>query len=319
MRKIGEEVKRLREIRGMTQGRLAKGICNQSEIARIELGRVTPSFHLMGLISSRLNVPIEHFLTFMFVEREAYFNEVRLVINGFLDDKNYNGLYEFVKKELNIADNKRDSNICYFLEWNLLVAKQETNQISIEETISNLQHLVVCIRNSTLLIHDWLLEQKVQNSLAIYLTKDKQFQRALDLYQKILSSSEFTTEKKFLVKVYYNYSKTLYILEQYQKSYEITVIGINLSIDIGNFDYLGQLFYQRAQCREKLEHPLINISEDYFNALFIFKQLKKEALLKLLIEKKSGFFDPKVISSILDIDNLKKEITKTSKNKNVNG
>lgn len=57
----GEQLKRAREIRGLTQAELADEIVSQAAIARIEQNLFAPSKELVSTIASRLNFPIEYF------------------------------------------------------------------------------------------------------------------------------------------------------------------------------------------------------------------------------------------------------------------
>jgi HTH-type transcriptional regulator, pleiotropic regulator of extracellular virulence genes len=59
--KLGDEVKKLRKLRGLTQKQLAENICHQSEISRIEAGSVYPSVYILHGISEKLEVPLAYF------------------------------------------------------------------------------------------------------------------------------------------------------------------------------------------------------------------------------------------------------------------
>jgi HTH-type transcriptional regulator, pleiotropic regulator of extracellular virulence genes len=58
---IGVEVKKLRKSKGLTQQELAKNICHQSEISRIEAGNVYPSMYILYGISGKLDVSMSYF------------------------------------------------------------------------------------------------------------------------------------------------------------------------------------------------------------------------------------------------------------------
>ncbi|GGE55833.1 transcriptional regulator with XRE-family HTH domain [Priestia taiwanensis] len=58
---IGDEVKKLRKSKGLTQKQLAENICHQSEISRIEAGSVHPSMYILHGISNKLDVSIVYF------------------------------------------------------------------------------------------------------------------------------------------------------------------------------------------------------------------------------------------------------------------
>jgi len=58
---IGEEIKRLREEKGLTQTKLAKGFSTASYISQIERGMVIPSRKVLHAIAARLERPTYHF------------------------------------------------------------------------------------------------------------------------------------------------------------------------------------------------------------------------------------------------------------------
>ena len=58
---IGEEIKRLREEKGLTQTKLAKGFSTASYISQIERGTVIPSRKVLHAIAARLERPTYHF------------------------------------------------------------------------------------------------------------------------------------------------------------------------------------------------------------------------------------------------------------------
>ena len=55
---IGNEIKRIRKQKKMTQKELCDGICSQAEISKIENGRNSPTIDLLQQIAKRLRVPL---------------------------------------------------------------------------------------------------------------------------------------------------------------------------------------------------------------------------------------------------------------------
>ncbi|MFT9599121.1 hypothetical protein [Mesobacillus sp.] len=79
-----------------------------------------------------------------------------------------------------------------------------------------------------------------------------------------------------LIKVYYNYGKTLYAAELISEAIKMLDSGIKLSKQLENISYLGQLYYQKGLCLENKNREENNISKLYINALRIFEILNKE-------------------------------------------
>ncbi len=76
--KLGNEIKKIRVMRGLTQKQLSDNICHQSEVSRIEAGAVYPSMDILQGIAAKLQVPITHFyevLIYSDIERKKQFKD----------------------------------------------------------------------------------------------------------------------------------------------------------------------------------------------------------------------------------------------------
>ena len=60
---LGEKFKLQRKKLGLSQKSLAEGICEQSQISKIERGHFIPSADLLFKLSQRLEVPLDYFFT----------------------------------------------------------------------------------------------------------------------------------------------------------------------------------------------------------------------------------------------------------------
>ncbi|MBL0385908.1 helix-turn-helix domain-containing protein [Tumebacillus sp. ITR2] len=58
---LGTLIKELREIRGLTQGDLARGLCTASMISQVETGKARPSLDLLTEVAKRLKVDVNFF------------------------------------------------------------------------------------------------------------------------------------------------------------------------------------------------------------------------------------------------------------------
>lgn len=288
---LGETIKMLRESKRLTQKKLAEGICHQSEISRIEQGKSLPELPILGLLAARLGVPSEYFLNVLFRKRQLYILEIEKVVEEYLDKKEYEVLFQFTKKELEIKVNKQDYNIYYYLLYYHRVAENETGRSSYEQTIDTLIVLLTKVKNNAIYIYDWLLEKQIANSIAIYSAQVENYKQSIYYYEQVISNypREAMINDDFIIKIHYNYSKSLYALADYNKSLSMIEEGISLAKKMKSMSYLGQLYYQRGQCKEKFELPMREITADYFYALLTFKQIGNETLKELVLEQKKDF------------------------------
>lgn len=59
MDNIGNNVKKIRILQGISQKNLAQGICSQSKLSKIENNQILPSITLCYEISKKLNITID--------------------------------------------------------------------------------------------------------------------------------------------------------------------------------------------------------------------------------------------------------------------
>src|SRR5690606_24773724 len=115
--RLGREIKRLRKSKKFTQSQLAKDICNQSEISRIEAGDFFPNIDLLYLLASRLNVPLLYFFEIITHEQVEEIKNIRRDVWTFSQNKQYKELHEYVSALLPNKNNYH-SEIEKFLLWN---------------------------------------------------------------------------------------------------------------------------------------------------------------------------------------------------------
>ncbi len=66
---LGERIRELRKIRGLTQEQLAELIdVEQKHVSRLELGKSFPTIERLEKIAGALNVPLKDFFDFMHLE-----------------------------------------------------------------------------------------------------------------------------------------------------------------------------------------------------------------------------------------------------------
>jgi len=59
IKSFGQQIKQLRSERKMTQKELAKGVCSQAELSKIENGKTMPTIDLVQRLSQKLHISME--------------------------------------------------------------------------------------------------------------------------------------------------------------------------------------------------------------------------------------------------------------------
>ncbi|MCM3664545.1 helix-turn-helix transcriptional regulator [Mesobacillus subterraneus] len=293
--RLGEEIHFYRKKADLSQGELAKGICSQSAISRIEAGEVYPSIDVLYLIALKLHVPIEHFLNVTFHDYTYYIKETIKTIESLNKAKRYQEVYEITSLELKNKKTKNHIWFNQFLYWNFYMSCFYINKIDYLECIHNLENL--CVNEDTITKKSFQ-ELRIKNVIANLYAENKHYPESIQYYNDLvasLNSSNLAFDYEgeiLLIKIYYNYGKTLYAADLIGEAINIIDNGIKLSKELENISYLGQLYYQKGLCLETKKEKVTNISELYINAYRIFEILDKKEYLNITLEKKRKFIAP---------------------------
>ncbi|MFE7062091.1 helix-turn-helix domain-containing protein [Sutcliffiella sp. NPDC057660] len=268
-KELGEEIKRLRKRRLLSQKELADGICCQTTISSIESGRAYPSVDTLYYLSLRLNVTMDYFFQPSARLNEAYITETMSKIEQILIQKDYTELYEITNFE-RILRKKRNlgGKFNQFIDWHYYRAAQLRGLMSWRECVDQLYLLVDSKEINRVQFQDL----KIKNVIANILTENGQIAEALHNYQEIIEADiPLETYQKFRLKVYFNLSKLLFIKEDYSHSIEIAKEAIALSKKLEDFSMLGNLYTQAAQSLLKIDPKAEEIAIFLSDAKFLFR------------------------------------------------
>ncbi|MEI4829782.1 helix-turn-helix domain-containing protein [Bacillus sp. FJAT-53711] len=278
--KLGAEIKKIRMMRGLTQKQLADNICHQSEVSRIESGVVYPSMDILQGIAAKLQVPIIHFyevLAYSDIERKKQFKDQ---IQMLCKKKKYEEIYKKVWDELKKEEDHPEFQ--QFLLWHYHLSAYVLKKVNYEYCILELKKLI----HKQLIGIDVFQNLYIENSIASIYAENKYFQKSIKLYQHILKQLEsLHSNEEFAIKVGYNYAKALYLDEQYKKALHQVEKAIETSCRTSNMTLIGQLYYQKGECLEKLGDSENESRVAYEKALFFFELLDLHTYKDILLKK----------------------------------
>lgn len=278
--KLGAEIKKIRMMRGLTQKQLADNICHQSEVSRIESGVVYPSMDILQGIAAKLQVPIIHFyevLAYSDIERKKQFKDQ---IQMLCKKKKYEEIYKKVWDELKKEEDHPEFQ--QFLLWHYHLSAYVLKKVNYEYCILELKKLI----HKQLIGIDVFQNLYIENSIASIYAENKYFQKSIKLYQHILKQLEsLHSNEEFAIKVGYNYAKALYLDEQYEKALHQVETAIETSCRTSNMTLIGQLYYQKGECLEKLGYSENESRVAYEKALFFFELLDLHTYKDILLKK----------------------------------
>ncbi|MBO1579645.1 helix-turn-helix domain-containing protein [Bacillus sp. XF8] len=279
--KLGAEIKKIRMLRGLTQKQLSDNICHQSEVSRIESGAVYPSMDILQGIAAKLQVPIIHFyevLIYSDIERKKQFKDQIQIL---CKKKQYAEIHKIVSEELKKEESHPEFK--QFLLWYYHLSAYALKKVNFEYCISELKNIIHQQYGGV----DVFQNLYIENSIASIYAENNHLEKAITLFQDILKQLEsLQSDQDFVVKVRYNYAKSLYLNNEYEKSLQQVDKAIETSRLIGSMKLLGQLYYQKGECLEKLIYPPSEITFVYEKALLFFDLLDLHSYKETLLAKK---------------------------------
>lgn len=221
---LAEKFRLKRKELGLSQQTLAEGICEQSQISKIERGHFIPSADLLFKLSQRLEVPLDYFFNEQ-IEVKSSLSNFKQLSGRLLDDRNYNDLEYLYKIEIERGSFLTLEDRTY-LEW--IKAIIDFYQYNLQfDAISHLENILSKVSSTT------LIYLKVLNTLSNFYSLvgreedyEKNYSHLMELYQtKNFEHQEFLFG---YIRVRYNYAHYLVSKEKYNEAIQEALETIEL-------------------------------------------------------------------------------------------
>lgn len=282
---LGQKLKARREELNMTQGELAKDLCTQAMISKIERDSLNPSSNTLRKLSEKLKVPVTYFYDNESVNPQL--TELETVIRKHLNKAEYSNIDYLLNINHNIIENCSDRYFSTFFLWVNGVLKYYVQR----DTAAALSTL-----NTALEFSEISRELKIDilTTLGTVNYENSNFENAESFFKIALSESNQETTYKKKVKILYNYSLTLESLDDYKKSLELVLRGIDILVSNQSLYMLGYLYFHKAFLLRNLK-DFDSAKESYEEAAFVFKILSYDKMLTMTkIELKEMLENEKV-------------------------
>ena len=276
MNMLAEKFRTKRKELGLSQKTLAEGICEQSQISKIERGYFMPSADLLFKLSRRLEVPLDYFFNEQ-VEGKSNLANFKQLSTRLLEDRNYEDLEYLYKIEIDRRQFLSLEDRMY-LEW--IKAIIEFYQYDIQdEAISRLENILSKTPSNSLI---YLNAMNTLSNFYSLVGREKDYEAnyylLMELYQiKNLDYQEFLFG---YIRVRYNYAHYLVSKERYTEAIQEALETIEvcktkqtsyqlapLLILVGNS---GEQFLDREQVKSYYIEAR-NICKIYNNPLMLMK------------------------------------------------
>lgn len=279
---LGEEIKRMRKVKGMTQADLAEGICTQATVSGIESGRTFPSIDILYYISLRLQVSMDYFFEKITFRQEQYVNDTYSYIESLISKSNFEELLELTEFELGRTSGYKDDSFELYLKWQHTISSYELDRIKWDICVYKLQNL---LNSNHYSIKQQFMNIRIKNSLGNVLAKNEEYNQAVTIFNEILAEDvKMEGYHRTKLKVLFNISKVYYEIENYKESHRYAMEGIKLSLHMADMSNLGPLYVQAGQSLFRMGGAPEKSMVLYENALFLFKLYNRHDYIKVVKE-----------------------------------
>jgi len=199
--------KRRKELK-LSQKELAEGICEQSQISRIERGNYTPGADILYLLSKRMSVPMEYFFDDTLIETQSDLTAFKNAVKIFLDNREYESLKYLYSVEVR-KHNRLSVEEKFYMMWidamvKFYCDKQQKEAVTIlEKMIKDLSDVNLAYIN-------------ILNTLLNFYFETQKIAAFEDLYQSIKSKMKnldckSVDELELYIKVRYNICRYIWL------------------------------------------------------------------------------------------------------------
>lgn len=287
---IGKKIKELRKSAGFSQKDLAKDICTQAQISKIEKGDVLPLASTLYFISQRLGVDINYFFDHGTTPRLDYVQEVKNQLNMARRKLDYPLIKEIVETEVKnplFTSNKKNLQI---LLWHKGIYKYHVDH-QLEEALQFIDRAIDLTFEKV-----WSeREIEILNSKGILLYEAGRYKEALDVFLRAinhLGGIIYLNDETVRSRLLYNTAKTYTDLEDYDHSTKLCLEAIKICLEKDQLFLLGHLHYHIGFNYE-LKEQFVLAKKYMEQALDIFR-LQRDERYNDFISGKVAIFDRKI-------------------------
>ncbi|MGZ4031835.1 MAG: helix-turn-helix domain-containing protein [Tumebacillaceae bacterium] len=249
---IGAKIFKLRMRQGLTQAKLAKGICDRSHISMIEAGRCTPSISLLEKIASRLQLTLPDLLGKVTPpSREVSFSFDLLIdhLESLLEEGEYYDGSVLIRKHLrhpNIAESPSKLAILYRFAGVFEAMKKNYDRAEVS-LIKAKEYAEQC-RDQEILVEVQISLGTLQNFMTNYEQSELIYNQTLSFAPKELPLATQT-------KLHYGLGLALQGQGKMQQALRILKSRLEQLVKSNSMFLFGEIITLIAACYEKMNVP----------------------------------------------------------------
>ncbi|MCM3403650.1 helix-turn-helix domain-containing protein [Cytobacillus oceanisediminis] len=281
---IGQRIRELRKLMNLSQGELAKGICTQAQISKIEKGDVYPYASTLYLISERLGVDVNYFFDIGTTPRLDYVQEVLRQLTLARRNSNYKEMEQIVKTEEKNPLFQQNNKNFQVLLWHKGICQYMLHKDS-KSAIDTLTKAIALTHYTDKVWSEREIE--VLLSIGSVFFEEKEYKKSLKVYfeaKEYLHQLPFINDHTLLCRLYYNIARSLTRLEKYNDSIKYCREAVRWCIEKDNLYLLGELHYHIGYNYE-IQGKLQKARECMQKSLIIFELQEDEKYVNFINSK----------------------------------
>ncbi|KMK78039.1 helix-turn-helix domain-containing protein [Alkalihalobacillus pseudalcaliphilus] len=289
---LGQRLKEIRQQKGLTQSKLAKGICTQAQISNLERedSQENPTSYTLYLLSERLGVSMGYLYGQTSHEETHHSNldSIKEIVTNLKNRRDYISLKYVIDNELKNVHSLTNVDKQY-LYWHeaIYIYYLETDFALAEKKLKKALSLRTDMNNAT--ARQQLIETKI--SYGIILSDEDKYEEAENMLFECFEASKEGENFNFhlYAKILFNISTNLTKQKKYQQSIEYCLISIEHCINKGILYTLGDSLYQTGFNYHQIK-DLENGRKYMEQAKLIFEIQKNYEMVKFIEEKLKNLY-----------------------------
>ncbi|KEO83894.1 helix-turn-helix domain-containing protein [Tumebacillus flagellatus] len=266
----------MREIRislNMSQQELARDICTQGNLSRIEKGEIIPNAALLYELSQRLNVEVDYFFKRIASTRNDYADETCKHIRKLIRERDYIQLKEVISRE---KKNPQFQHYPHnqFLQWHEGVVEYYVNN-DFQRALHLLYNAIQYESSSKFYTKQQI---EIMNSIGILQYEEREFDKSIEMFEqclRMISHSPLFDDFSVKTRIHYNIAKSFYKCERDSDALVHTRKGIQSCLANESLYLLGELYFQHALSLIRSGRSEDKVLQCLHHALHVFDLQKK--------------------------------------------
>lgn len=286
--KIGEEVKKRRLQKGLTQSELSENICTQATVSNLENGASVPTVSILLKLADKLDIELNNILEYA-IEKDYGYNQIFKEVRDLCGKALHKDAYKLLKE--NIVLDKLETIYeaklyYYYMGITSLMGMRNPqdviyyfNQVLGSESEKSIDFLDVSAMNGIGIAY--FMQHENEKALTY-------FEKSLEQLDELFALIDTINNSPEIAKIYYNSAKFYSEIGEYTKALNLCNLGINLLKNEGLAYHLDLLVYEKAFNLMKLGKKETS-ERFYLHAMVMAQTNENDLLINTIIDDVSKY------------------------------